>query len=95
MTRTAIGLSVLGLFFAGVVSASDAEETAGSKVTQEPPVVAVPEAEASSQSQPASASMETVTPVSWTPPVRPAPRAVVSSATRGGDEPVPLPAEAP
>ncbi len=95
MTRTAIGLSVLGLFFAGVVSASDADEAPGSKGTREQPVVTVPEAEASSQSKPASASMRTVTPVSWTPPARPAPRAVVSSATRGGDEPVPLPAEAP
>ncbi len=95
MTRTAIGLAVLGLFFAGVVSASDADEAAGSKATEEPPVVTVPEVEASSQSQPSSASMGTVTPVSWTPPARPTPRAVVSSATRGGDEPALLPAEAP
>ena len=95
MTRTAIGLSVLGLFFAGVVSASDADEAPGSKGTQEQPVVTVPEAEASSQSRPASASMGTVSPVSWTPPARPTPRSVASSATRGGKEGVPLPPEAP
>ncbi len=67
MTRTAIGLAVLGMFFAGVVSASDADEATGSKATEEPPVVTVPEAESSSQLQPPSASMGTVTPVSWTP----------------------------
>ncbi len=94
MTRTAIGLAVLGLFFAGVVSASDADEAAGSKATEEPPVVTVPEVEASSQSQPSSASMGTVTPVSWAPPARPAPRAVAPSATRAGEEGVPLPSEA-
>ena len=69
MTRTAIGLAVLGMFFAGVVSASDADKATGSKATEEPPVVTVPEAESSSQLQPPSASMGTVTPVSWTPRV--------------------------
>ncbi len=95
MTRTAIGLAVLGLCFAGVVSASDADEATGSEATEELPVVTVPEAEASSQSKPTSASMGTVTPVPWTPRARPGPRAVVSSATRGGDDGVPLPREAP
>jgi hypothetical protein len=94
MTRTAIGPAVLSLFFAGIVSASDAGEDEGSADTDDGPIATVSDPAAECPPQ-ASAPEETAESGSWTPPSRPAPRSIVSTATRGGGGRMLPPPEAP